>query len=112
MSVCVGKTKRGSPRQAQDDPAFDTEQIAQPLDVCDKVGGGVARQVRAQLACEWKATARATLIEQHSLIDVRIEKSSLTNRAARAWTAMQEKRGLTRGIAATFPVDLVAIPHI
>jgi hypothetical protein len=25
---------------------------------------------------------------------------------------MQEKRGLARGIAATFPVDPVAIPHI
>jgi hypothetical protein len=53
-----------------------------------------------------------TLVEQHSLVDVRIEKPSLTNGAARAWTAMQEKRRLARGIAATFPVDPVAIPHI
>src|SRR5262249_20835228 len=78
----------------------------------NEVVGGVARQARARIARERKAATGAALVEQHGLVEVRIEESSLADRATRARAAVQEQRGLARLIAATFPVDAVSVPHI
>src|SRR5258708_4160063 len=59
-----------------------------------------------------RAAAAVALIEQHNAIARRIEEAAHAFGATRTRPAMQHQRGLAVGIAADFPIDALAVPHI
>jgi hypothetical protein len=83
---------------------LDAEVLAQPFHVGDQVPGRVLLETRMR-----PAAAAAALVEEDDAIACGIEKPPRTRIAAGAWAAVQENRRLARGIAAFFPVDLVAV---
>src|SRR6201999_4104864 len=89
---------------AEHQPALDAEVLAQALDVGHQMPGRVLDQAGAR-----PAAAAAALIEYHDAVVVRIEELAGALVGTRAGTAMQEQRGLARGIAALFVVDLVHV---
>ena len=89
ISLRIRERQRAAPRAAQHQPSIDVEMLAQPLDIRDEVGGGVAREVGIRGARRRRAAPAIALIEQHDAIGGRIEQPAMPWRASRAGTAVQ-----------------------
>jgi hypothetical protein len=83
---------------------LNIEVFAQPLHVGDQVPGRILFETRVR-----PAAAAATLVKKNDAIACGIEEPARACVAAGARSAVQENRGLARGIAAFLPVDLVAV---
>src|SRR5262249_42128404 len=106
MSFRVREGERRAPRAAEDEPALDVEELAQPLHVLDEVPRRVVDE-----RCMRAAPPAATLIEKHYTIAFRIEEASRARIAAGSGSAVHEDRGLAFRVAVFFVVDLVLGRH-
>jgi hypothetical protein len=104
MRLRVREGQRASPRAAEHEPALDAEALAQPLGIGDEMPRrvGLERGVR-------RAAAASALIEQHDAIARGVEESPVVGGTTAAGPAVKKERGVPLGIAAHFPVHVVAI---
>ena len=107
MGLGIGERKGAAPGAAEHQPLLDAHQGAQALDVGDQVPGGVV----VEAGMRTRAAAAALVEQQHAIL-VWIEQPAMLGRAAGARAAMQEDRRLALGVAADFPIDLVAIAGV
>jgi hypothetical protein len=102
MCLTISEGERRAPGSAKHLPAFNTEVLADFLDVRYEVPGGVGfeRRVRCALAA-------AALVEVHNAVLLGVEEAALFWIGASAGTAMQKDHRLAGGIASLLEVDLV-----
>ena len=108
MRLGVGQREGRAPRAAEYLPAFDPEVVAQQLEVGNQVPGGVGAEVGRVVARRRDAAAAISLVEQDDAVRHGVEQAPVVGRATRARPTVQEHHGLAVGVAALFPVDLVA----
>lgn len=108
MRLGIGQRQRRTPGSAEHQPLVRAHDLgAQALDVRDQVPSGVVLQAGVR-----RGAAAAALVEQQHVVQAGIEQLALHRRAAAAGAAMQEDRRLALGVAAEFPVDLVAVARV
>ncbi len=112
MAFGVGKREGAAPGAAKHQPPLDPQLLAELLHIGDQVGSGVAGEVGVWVAGVGRAPAAVALIEEHDAIGARIEEPAPPGRAARAGAAMHHNGWLPRGVAASLPVDAVAVSHV
>ena len=107
MRLCIGQRQRAAPGAAEHQPALDTQQDAQPLDVGDQVPGRVVVQ-RSMGA----RAAAAALVKQQHAVARRVKQPPVIGRATRAGPAMQKNRRPALRVAAQFPVHQMAVAGV
>lgn len=73
----VGQGERRPPRQAEDHPALDPEELPQGFDIGNQVGRGVGAQIGAGFTRQGPTAPCPALIEQHGTVAFRIEEAPL-----------------------------------
>src|SRR5690349_10307133 len=76
------------------------------------MGGSIRTQVGSRGTRQWPTAPAAALVEQHDVVERRIEQTPLPRRTPRARPPMQEQRREARGIATALPVHLVPVAHV
>ena len=106
VGLAVSQGQCGTPGAAKHQPALDTHQFAQALNVGQQVRGGVV----AHLA-QGRGLARAALVKQHDAVVGWVKKLPVAGRQARARPAVQKQHRHALGVAAFFPVQRVQGVH-
>src|SRR5580658_6914559 len=112
MPFRVGKSESTAPGAAEHQPSVDFQMLAQPFDVRDQVCGVVARKIGVWCACVRRAPSAIALIEEHDAIGGWIEQPAMPLGTSRSGTAVQNEGRLTAWIAASLPVEEIAIADL
>lgn len=97
---------------AHDDPAVDREFLAQSLNVCHQVIGGVDREIDRGIVSPRSASPAAALIKQHRAKYACVEVPSRERRAAATGSAVQIHDRDAGGIADRLPVDVLTVADL
>lgn len=100
----VREPERAAPRAAEDLPLVDGKMLANALHVGDEIPRGVGLQASVR-----RASAAATLIEQHDAVRLRIEEATLLRVRSTAGAAVDENDGLALRVPRLFDVDFVHV---
>src|SRR5690606_38291607 len=105
MCLGIGKAESGAPGATEDQHLVGLQYLAaQPFHVIDQMPGGIVFEAGVR-----RRSAAATLIEQQHLVAGRVEQPTVRGRTTPARPAMQKYGGLTRRVAASFPIHAMAI---
>src|SRR3546814_18312811 len=85
MRLGISERQRRAPGAAEDHPFFDADHVAKPLDVGDKVPGGVGLEVGMR-----RRAYAAALVEQDDVVESRVKQSPLAGIDADARSAVEE----------------------
>ena len=107
----VGESQRRPPGPPGQQPAVDTEVLAQQLHIREQMLGGVGAHVRGRVTRVRGAAPAPTLIEQHGPVAVRID-SAHPRRAPRSRPAVDHQCRLALRVAANLPVHQVPIADV
>src|SRR5260221_12902989 len=107
MGFGIGERQGRAPGAAEDMPALDADELAQPLDIADQMAGGVVDGLAQR-----QRAAGATLIEDDDAIMGRIEEASMGRPRPPARSTMKEDHRRALRIAALLPIHLVPAVEI